>query len=316
MFDKTQIVAKESRKSWLPSFAIPSSFTLFRGVFKCAAFLFRPVFFPTSKTARFRARLESVRDADEALVSCGGGGIFLFWQIGAARAVSEIRQGRTTYWAGTSAGALCAALTLCHVEPLLAIETAHRLAIERDLYRRPLGLLGVWGAILREWLDIVLPLDADELCGNGALTVQVTEWRGFKAGLRIRRISNFTNRAELIDVLMASVHIPLFLDGSLWASLPRPQEKSPALAFDGSALWFVPLPARRYWGVSADDLLVTNRPGTEPNYFITHLEDEMLFSGGPGFLELIGVDSAVHLMSRGYSFTKSRILGESYLSQA
>jgi len=308
MFDNNSpTVATKSETGWFPSFAIPSCYPLFRGVFRCAAFFLRPRVFARSNPARFRARLESVRDADEALVSCGGGGIFLFWQIGAARAVSEVRQGRTTYWAGTSAGALCAALTLCHVEPLLAIETAHRLALERDLYRRPLGLLGVWGEILRQWLDVVLPPDADVLCGN-LLTIQVTEWRGIRAGLRVRRISNFSNRSELIDVLMASVHIPLFLDGSLWASLPRPQEKSPTLAFDGSALWFVPLPARRYWGVNDSDLTVTNQPGIEPNYFITHLEDEEAVEG-PKFLELIGIDSAIELCSRGYSFTKGRILG-------
>jgi hypothetical protein len=41
-----------------------------------------------------------------------------------------------------------------------ALDLAHELCVKHGVFNRPLGLLGVWGNIVREWLDTLLPPDA------------------------------------------------------------------------------------------------------------------------------------------------------------
>lgn len=252
------------------------------------------------------ARLEGVKSKEEALVSCGGGGTFFFWQLGAARAIAERRAGRRTIWAGTSAGALCAALTLCEVDPYTAVTTAHRLAEEKGLYTRKGGLFGVWGVTIRQWLEELLPEDAAHRCGNGILYVQVTVWKGwFTGGLRVKRISTFETRTALIDTLMASIHIPYFLDGRLFARSPQDY-----FSCDGSILHFIP-GKRLLFGVTNDQLRVTCENGRIPDYFISHMTDNSFDNGGPGFADLLTFECAINLMHRGYSFTNNRLDGGS-----
>ncbi len=252
------------------------------------------------------ARLEAVKTAEEALVSCGGGGTFFFWQLGAARAIAERRAGRRTVWAGSSAGALCAALTLCEVDPWEAVKSAHRLAHELGLYTRKGGLFGVRGETIRRWLEELLPEDAAHRCGRGVLYIQVTVWSGWRSGLRVKRVSSFESRAALIDTLMASVHIPYFLDGRLFARFESNAcDLGGRRVCDGSILQF--LPARRLFGIPDEDLRVTCEKGRDPDYFISHQADRSFDNGGPGFVELLTLETAVALMDRGYSFTTHRL---------
>ena len=46
----------------------------------------------------------------------------------------------------------------------LAAERALSLSMSISLWARPLGLVGVWGALVREWLRELLPEDAAEQC--------------------------------------------------------------------------------------------------------------------------------------------------------
>ena len=39
---------------------------------------------------------------------------------------------------------------------------ADRLAVKADLWNKRLGLLGIWGGLIRQWLDEILPEDADQ----------------------------------------------------------------------------------------------------------------------------------------------------------
>ena len=41
-----------------------------------------------------------------------------------------------------------------------ALDLAHELCVKHGVFNRPLGLMGVWGNIVREWLDTLLPPDA------------------------------------------------------------------------------------------------------------------------------------------------------------
>lgn len=63
---------------------------------------------------------------------------------------------------GSSAGSMLSALAACDVTPQSALDLAHQLCITHRVFERPLGLVGVWGSIVREWLDLLLPKDATD----------------------------------------------------------------------------------------------------------------------------------------------------------
>ena len=67
----------------------------------------------------------------------------------------------------------------CHLSPAdNALAGAHRLALEHGIFDRPLGVAGIWGAIIRRWLDDLLPPNAVELC-SGRVRLVVTEVHSF-----------------------------------------------------------------------------------------------------------------------------------------
>lgn len=41
-----------------------------------------------------------------------------------------------------------------------ALDLAHQLCVQHRVFERPLGLVGIWGGIVREWLHTLLPADA------------------------------------------------------------------------------------------------------------------------------------------------------------
>ena len=108
---------------------------------------------------------------------------------------------------GASAGALAIVLHACGVDFRHATRVAYRLAEENDLYERRLALVGVWGRLVREWLQELLPEDAHERCASwcGICVLEVLP-------LKRRAVTTFETRDDLIECLMASVHIPFLLD--------------------------------------------------------------------------------------------------------
>lgn len=110
---------------------------------------------------------------------------------------------------GASAGGLICALAACGVDEDKAVRVAHRLAQEYGVFERPGGLAGIWGALIREWLDELLPEDAAERC-RGRVRLVVTE----VPSLRLRYLEDFESKEDLIDACMTTVHIPFFLDGN------------------------------------------------------------------------------------------------------
>ncbi len=149
-----------------------------------------------------------------------GGGIFFYWQAGAVTYLREkgypINDPRI-HFTGASAGALCATLTACNVDFEDATSLALKKAREEGVWDRPLGLFGIWGNIIDEWLEELLPgndLDQHEVLlplvnDGGKLSILATEVPSFQK----KKISDFKSKRDLIDANMASVHIPFFLDG-------------------------------------------------------------------------------------------------------
>ncbi|KXZ45507.1 hypothetical protein GPECTOR_54g249 [Gonium pectorale] len=122
---------------------------------------------------------------------------------------------------GSSSGAFIAAFAYCRVCPREALRLAWRLVLEHGILERPAGLLGVWGAIVRCWLEALLPPDAAERCNRGGLQVVATEL----PGLRVVTFTGFRSKQDLIQVLCASAHVPFVMD------------LTPAARYRGAALF-------------------------------------------------------------------------------
>ena len=87
----------------------------------------------------------------------------------------------------------------------------------------PWGLYGVWGPMVRTWLDELLPDDAHERCsGRVSVLIKKPVMQQFPPRLVQHSISEFSDRSDLIDCCMASVHVPLFLD-TRWTAKFRGQ---------------------------------------------------------------------------------------------
>lgn len=152
---------------------------------------------------------QPVDQVTQPTISWCGGGIYFFWELGAAQYLIQNYDLSKVQHVGASAGALVAALLCCGVEPKDALKAAHRLASEAGVFERPLGLAGIWGELIRNWLRELLPADAADRCTRTKIKIVVTQ----SPRLRLRYIDTFEDKEDLIDALMASVHIPFFLDG-------------------------------------------------------------------------------------------------------
>ena len=60
-----------------------------------------------------------------------------------------------------------------------------RLAQDNGVWERPQGLMGIWGGMIRGWLDELLPADAADSC-RGRVAVSVTAIRPAMPPLRVR----------------------------------------------------------------------------------------------------------------------------------
>ncbi|KAK9837125.1 hypothetical protein WJX81_004755 [Elliptochloris bilobata] len=157
---------------------------------------------------------ERESDADSGpILSGGGGGIFFFWQLGVVKYLQTHFDLSSVQLRGASAGGLVACLCACNVDPERVVRLAHELALEHKIFDRRLGLLGIWGGLVRRWLDVLLPPNAAELC-RGRLKLVVTDTRDW----RQTYLDCWTSRDELIDACMATAHVPFFLDLRLSAA--------------------------------------------------------------------------------------------------
>lgn len=113
-----------------------------------------------------------------------------------------------------------------------------------QIFEEPLGLAGKWGPIVREWLELLLPTDAHLRC-KGRVFVLITAigggdtstasprgsfgsstsssnesstrscdgrrgaWSAAWPPLRRVRVTDFSDRGDLLDALMASVNLAL-----------------------------------------------------------------------------------------------------------
>ncbi|GLC68756.1 hypothetical protein PLESTF_000733400 [Pleodorina starrii] len=140
-------------------------------------------------------------------LSWAGAGIFFFWQLGAMKYLAERYDLTRVPMAGASGGALAAVLAACGVPADVVLQRAYEMSVKHGIWERPLGLVGIWGSLIEQWLDDLLPADAAERC-RGKITIIVTTLPNMgQVG-----ISDFKDKHDLINAAMASAHIPMLLD--------------------------------------------------------------------------------------------------------
>ena len=234
---------------------------------------------------------EESNDATEEgdIIAFTGGGIFFWWQVGW---VSQAHIPDNARLVGASAGSLTALCAKCGVGADKAYIAALSLCDKHGIFGRPLGLAMKWGELVREWLDIVLPADAHERCSGKVHILVSTVDPVLWPPIQRTRVTDFSSRSDLIDCAMASVHIPFFMDGALFASYRG------KLCFDGSFLQqpgelAIPNPVRN----EAPDSVLS------PLIFVDHKDDDMLQESA--FLRLKPGPGLVHeLLDKGANFAR------------
>lgn len=213
--------------------------------------------------------------------------MFFYWMIGVVNVLQDQIDMTTAHMSGASAGALASVLAACGVDMRRAAEHAFQLSIDEKLWDRKLKLALVWGRLIRQWLWDLLPDNAAELC-NGRVHLFVLELPGFRTGLHCKRvpITDFKDKADLIDCALASVHIPIFINGHIWT------EYRGSRCVDGS--------------INADRLAL-NIDSRRHTLYLDPYEDPEMKERGNRFLELYGDNPGPegtwewinHMMQRG-----------------
>ena len=108
---------------------------------------------------------------------------------------------------GSSSGAMAAALSASGACLEKATQRGSDLFRDAEAAQRPFGLIGVLGRLTRGFLLETLPPDAALRCqGRASFLVTTLPF------LQTRAISDFSCRADLIKMILASAHIPLVVD--------------------------------------------------------------------------------------------------------
>jgi len=176
------------------------------------------------------------------------GGLLFPFYVGVCRGLEEAGYlSANTKLAGASAGSLIAACVNCG----LPMDTVSNLCEDLMDDCRRHGTRGRLGILLEEFLRTALPEDAHIRCtGQTFVAVSSVESSprkglGMLGGLGNfgnfgtptgQLVSEFSDRDDLIEALMTSCHIPLWMDGRLTSSFRG------SMHMDGGVTNFIPLP--------------------------------------------------------------------------
>jgi hypothetical protein len=113
---------------------------------------------------------------------------------------------------GLSAGSLSAALFVTQANFDQAADFAIAQAHRERLWSNPGGLAGVWGGLVEEWLGELISekITPDNVNSLAIVATPVALTTTSKI------LRNFSNKQDVIDACMVSVHIPFFMDGRLY----------------------------------------------------------------------------------------------------
>eukprot|EP00469_Lotharella_globosa_P012881 CAMPEP_0167779026 /NCGR_PEP_ID=MMETSP0111_2-20121227/4582_1 /TAXON_ID=91324 /ORGANISM="Lotharella globosa, Strain CCCM811" /LENGTH=345 /DNA_ID=CAMNT_0007669399 /DNA_START=23 /DNA_END=1059 /DNA_ORIENTATION=- len=219
-------------------------------------------------------------DDAEAIVSCAGAGIFVFWQLGALKYISTHFDLSNVTLHGGSAGAVLSTFIASGVDLNHAVRVSYDIGMEARVWDK-WNHFGLFGPLIRQWLEILLPPDAHIRCTN-RIRILLTRVPGF----RQQYVSQFASREELIDAVMASVHVPFFLN---WKPL---KSFRGAYYMDGTLDDFV----------SGENSPILGCNGKA--FIVDYYEDPKLTFNRLDFLRLKTHKQVLHLVAYGHRYAR------------
>lgn len=149
-----------------------------------------------------------------------GCGLFFFWQAGFMAYLLEQNYDLNTgsiSFTGASAGAMTAVLSVLGVDFANATQILIKICEEAGVLDNVWGLQGTWGSITYKWLDQLLPADAHKKAEQSNVSMLITPVSNLR---NPEKVQTYSSRNELIESIMATVHIPWFMDGN-WTTTFR-----------------------------------------------------------------------------------------------
>lgn len=224
------------------------------------------------------------------VVRFSGGGIYFWWQAGAARYLMENCDLNALPVMGASAGSITATLLALNVSFDKVAEIAIRIGDDLKVWERKSGFAGIWGDVVKQFLEEIIPENLDR---NALARINVLVTPRYLVG-GPKLLSKFINKADLVEAIMASIHIPIFMNGKLWTSY---QGK---MYIDGS-FWSLlanikgPWPDGQYIDKHVDVLNVDYK-----------LDSEFRSSQKLSIVTMIKPDDMYDMMRSGYNFMEKQ----------
>eukprot|EP00798_Chlamydomonas_sp_ICE-L_P028951 gene28950-32144_t len=144
-------------------------------------------------------------------ISWPGCGILVFWQLGVLKRLSETLDTQKLSMLGSSSGALVSCLAACGVDGERASRELVHL-IGKSSFTKGLGIFGRIGSIGEQWLGSLLPPDAASKCSSRSAVLLTSMPTCITC-----RVDTFASRQDVIDMALASSHLPLLLNGKFFA---------------------------------------------------------------------------------------------------
>ena len=222
-----------------------------------------------------------------------GGGIFFFWQAGAAAYIAQhCPELRDVPVMGASAGSIAATLLASQVSFHDAAKLAIKIGKENNIWESNKSLSGIWGSLIRSFLEEIIP---DDISTESLekINVLVTP-RNVLKGPRL--LNQFESKEDLINALMASIHIPIFMNGKMTTSYKDKKY------IDGS-FWSMVANVKGPWPVESLDKKkdVFHIDYNHDKEFLDSIEDKKI-------TQVITPDMVFEMMRRGYAYMEKQAM--------
>jgi hypothetical protein len=216
-----------------------------------------------------------------------GAGFYFWWQMGCAKYMKENCDiSKFPMIIGASAGSLTASLLLSNSDLDVVTDVAFDISHEVDLYSRKTGLAGIWGGLVRVWLERIIP---EDICADQLKTLKIAVTPSFQ---KPKLVDGFSNKRDLIDACLASCHVPLFLDGRPYT------EYRGEKVIDGSFWYFIT--KDRFTGLPLPENI-----NVSEIFWIDYVDDEQFMQTISGnFLELSSPEGLHDMVDAGYNYMK------------
>lgn len=92
--------------------------------------------------------------------------------------------------------------------------------------------------------------------------------------MKVKRISTFSSKSELLEVLMADCHIPFYFDGRFVSKLRTSDSNERIPCMDGSILHFIP--CKKLFKIKKEEIALTSEVGRIAEYTVSCKKDSCL----------------------------------------